>query len=40
VPAALYERFSGRGASDGTSLSIWLAGVLTLALPAVTGLFG
>jgi hypothetical protein len=40
VPAALYERFSGRRTSDGASLGIWLAGVLALALPAVTGVFG
>lgn len=40
VPAAIFERLTGRRNSDATSLGIWLAGVLILALPAVTGLSG
>lgn len=37
VPAAVFERLTGRRNSDATSLGIWLVGVLILALPAVTG---
>jgi hypothetical protein len=38
VPAAVFERVTGRRNSDARSLGIWLAGVIILALPAVTGL--
>ncbi len=38
VPAAIFERATGRRNSDALSLGIWLAGVIILALPAVTGL--
>ncbi|HEV7325390.1 MAG TPA: hypothetical protein VGN91_09985, partial [Bosea sp. (in: a-proteobacteria)] len=38
VPAAVFERVTGRRNSDALSLGIWLAGVIILALPAVTGL--
>jgi hypothetical protein len=34
VPAALHERFTGRG-STGVSGYLWLAGVLVLTLPAI-----
>lgn len=37
VPAALFERFTGRERSDAVSLGIWLAGCFLLALPALTG---
>jgi hypothetical protein len=40
IPAALYERATGRVQSDPTSLGIWLAGVGLLALPAFGRLFG
>ena len=36
VPAAIFERVTGRTRSDGISLGIWLAGLLLLALPALT----
>lgn len=35
LPAALFERFSGRVQSDGISLGIWLAGAVLLALPVL-----
>ncbi len=35
VPAALYERFTGRTKSDTTSLYIWLFCTAILTLPAV-----
>lgn len=35
VPAAIFERMTGRKESDTTSLLIWLAGVLLLAIPAL-----
>lgn len=35
VPAALFERFTGRKESDVTSMSIWFAGCTLLALPAL-----
>lgn len=40
VPAALYERFRGMGESDATSLGIWLASTLLLALPSFLALSG
>jgi hypothetical protein len=35
IPAALFERATGRSSSDATSLWIWLAGVGLIALPAL-----
>jgi len=40
VPAALYERAKGEGTSSGTSLGIWLAGLLVLAAPVFFGMAG
>lgn len=35
VPAAIFERMTGRKESDTTSLLIWLAFVLLFAIPAL-----
>jgi hypothetical protein len=35
IPAALFERLSGRGETDRVSMLIWLAGAVVLFLPAV-----
>lgn len=35
IPAALFERATGRQESDVWSLGIWLAGVLLLSLPVL-----
>lgn len=35
VPAAIFERLTGRTESDMTSLLIWLVGCFLLALPAL-----
>jgi hypothetical protein len=35
IPAALFERTTGRTQSDATSLCIWMAGVGLIALPAL-----
>lgn len=40
VPAALYERAKAQDASSGTSLGIWLAGLLVLAAPVFFGMAG
>lgn len=40
IPAALFERITGRQESDDISLYIWLAGTAILSLPAVTHLIG
>ena len=41
IPAALFERFSGRQATDPASAAIWMAGAAVLTLPAIHGwLFG
>lgn len=40
VPAALFERSTGRNQSDLASLGVWLAGTVLLGLPAIRGLFG
>lgn len=39
LPAALFERLTGRRESDATSLWIWLAGMALIALPAFGNLF-
>lgn len=35
IPAALFERFTGRRQSDVASLGIWLAATLVLVLPSL-----
>lgn len=40
VPAALYERFTGRTTSDATSLAIWAGCCGLLSLPSLLGLLG
>ena len=40
IPAALFERFTGRTASDSTSRLIWMLSTGALAAPAFAGLFG
>ncbi|MCW2306447.1 hypothetical protein [Rhodobium gokarnense] len=35
VPAAVFERVTGRAESDAVSLWLWLAGVALLSLPAI-----
>lgn len=40
IPAALFERLTGRERSDATSLAIWLAGVAIVALPALARIAG
>jgi hypothetical protein len=40
IPAAIFERVTGRTRSDAYSLGIWLAGCLLLALPALIGAGG
>lgn len=40
IPAALFERFTGRKDSDGTSLGIWLGATAVLAAPSILGLAG
>jgi hypothetical protein len=37
VPAALFERFTGRVRTDLTSLLVWLGGVVVLAIPVLAG---
>jgi hypothetical protein len=37
VPAALFERFTGRRESDTTSLGIWLAVAGVMAIPSLLG---
>lgn len=39
IPVALFERATGRRQSDSTSMAIWLAGTVLLAIPAVIGMF-
>ncbi len=35
VPAAIFERMTGRTRSDPVSLGIWLAGLVLLAIPVL-----
>jgi hypothetical protein len=39
IPAALYERFAGGGLTSVTSLTIWLAGSVILAIPTILRFF-
>ncbi len=36
VPAAIFERMTGRTRSDAVSLGIWLGGLVLLAIPVLT----
>jgi hypothetical protein len=40
VPAALAERFVGRGNDSDLPMLVWLAGVVLLALPAILRVVG
>lgn len=40
VPAALFERWTGRDASDSTSLLIWMGVTALLALPSMLQMLG
>jgi hypothetical protein len=40
VPAAIYEQSQGLKASNGRSMTIWLAAAVVLALPAFLRLIG
>jgi hypothetical protein len=35
VPAALFERLTGRQETDGSSLLVWTAGAVVLSLPSL-----
>lgn len=37
IPAALFERVTGRQVSDGYSLGIWFIGVMLFAAPVLMG---
>ena len=39
IPAALFERLTGRQESDEASLWVWLAGMAVISLPAFGNLF-
>jgi hypothetical protein len=38
VPAALFERATGRRETDRAAMAVWLAGAVVLALPGLSGL--
>lgn len=38
IPAAIFERMTGRQQSDSTSMAIWLGVLFLLAIPAIMGL--
>jgi hypothetical protein len=40
VPAAIFERATGRTRSDATSLGVWLVACGILAIPAIMGMAG
>jgi hypothetical protein len=40
IPAALYERWKGLKASTTTSLAIWLAATILIAIPSFMGAAG
>jgi hypothetical protein len=40
VPAALYERFSGKGRTDQVSLWIWVSALALLSLPSIPAALG
>lgn len=38
IPAAIYERVSGRQQSDSTSMAVWLGAIFLITLPSLMGL--
>jgi hypothetical protein len=38
VPAALFERATGRRETDRSAMAVWLAGAVLLTLPGLSGL--
>ncbi|MCA0320248.1 MAG: hypothetical protein LCH88_19485 [Proteobacteria bacterium] len=40
VPAAIFERVTGRTESDGRSLAVWLIALFVVSLPALARLIG
>ncbi|MEZ5926290.1 MAG: hypothetical protein R3D57_18115 [Hyphomicrobiaceae bacterium] len=40
VPAALFERWSGRRSTDATSLMVWLVAAAVLSFPSLLGAVG
>lgn len=38
IPAALFERLTGREETDTAAMGIWIAGALVLTLPGLAGL--
>jgi hypothetical protein len=40
VPAGLFERFSGRGQSDITSMLVWFGAAAVIALPGLLAILG
>lgn len=38
VPAAIFERLTGRQTSDSTSMAIWLASIFLISIPSIMGL--
>lgn len=40
VPAAIFERATGRTETDGSSLAIWMAGAILLTLPGIANWAG
>lgn len=40
VPAAIFERLTGRQQTDSTSMAVWLGAILLISIPSFLGLFG
>ena len=38
IPAAIFERLTGRQQSDSTSMSLWLGAIFLITLPSLMGL--
>lgn len=38
IPAALFERLTGRQETDTAAMAVWIAGALVLSLPGLAGL--
>lgn len=38
IPAAIYERVTGRQQSDSTSMAVWLGALFLITLPSLMGL--
>ncbi len=40
IPAAIFERLTGRQQTDSTSMAVWLGAIFLITIPSFMGLVG